>query len=151
MELHDLERVLVEHPFTRGLAPEHITFLVGCAKNVRVRAGDFLMREGDQEDTLLLIRQGTVAIEAAQPGDEPVCIETLGPGDVLGVSGLTPRRANLDCRARENVLAITLDNRCLVRKMEADPRFGYAILSRLLERTYERLSRHRLQHLDVYR
>jgi hypothetical protein len=35
--------------------------------------------------------------------------------------------------------------------MNADPVFGYAITRRLLERTYDRLARARLQNLDVYR
>jgi hypothetical protein len=35
--------------------------------------------------------------------------------------------------------------------MVADPRLGHALAMRLLDRTYERLSRARLQRLDVYR
>ena len=33
--MDDLERVLKAHAFLAGLAPEHTTFLVSCAKNVR--------------------------------------------------------------------------------------------------------------------
>ena len=149
--MDDLERVLKAHAFLAGLAPEHTSFLVGCARNVRFRPGEFLMREGDREDTLYLIRQGTVTIEMPRPGGEPICLETVGAGDVLGVSLLTPRAAHLDCRAREAVVALALDNACMHRKMEEDPRLGYAMSMRLLERTYERLARARLQHLDVYR
>ena len=39
----------------------------------------------------------------------------------------------------------------LTREMDADPRLGYALSMRLLERTYERLARARMQHLDLYR
>ncbi|MFO0555168.1 MAG: cyclic nucleotide-binding domain-containing protein [Polyangiaceae bacterium] len=149
--MEDLERVLKAHPFLADLAPEHVRFLVGCAKNVRFRASEYIMREGDREDSLYLIRQGQVAIEMPRPGGEAICIETLGPGDILGVSLLTPTAAHLDCRARETVVALAIDNTCLHRKMDEDPRLGYAISMRLLERTYERLSRARMQHLDVYR
>jgi CRP/FNR family transcriptional regulator, cyclic AMP receptor protein len=149
--MDDLERILTAHPFLAGLAPEHTAFLVSCAKNVRFRPGEFLMREGDREDTLYLIRQGTVTIEMPHRGGEPICLETIGAGDVLGVSLLTPRAAHLDCRAREAVVALALDNACMHRKMDEDPRLGYAMSMRLLERTYERLARSRLQHLDVYR
>jgi len=149
--MDDLERVLAAHPFLAGLAPEHVGFLVGCTKNLRFRTGEYLMREGEREDTLYLIRQGMVVIEVPRPGSEPSCIETLGAGDVLGVSCLTPRAAHLDCRARETVIALAIDNVCLHRKMDADPRLGYSISMRLLERTYDRLARARLQHLDVYR
>jgi len=149
--MDDLERVLKTHPFVEGLEPDHLRFMLGCTKNVRYRAGEYLLKEGDQEDSLFLIRQGSVAIELPRSGGEAVCIETLGPGDVLGVSCLTPTRANLDCRAREAVLAFAVDNVCLLKKMQEDPKLGFAISMRLLERTYERLSRARLQHLDVYR
>lgn len=148
--MDDLERVLRAHPFLAELDPDHVKFLVGCAKNVRFRAGEYLLREGDREDTLYLIRQGSVAIEMPRPG-EPTCIETVGAGDVLGVSLLTPAAAHLDCRARETVVALALDSACLHRKMTEDPRLGFAIAMRLLERTYQRLARARLQHLDVYR
>jgi CRP-like cAMP-binding protein len=133
--MDDLERVLRAHPFLADLEPDHVKFLVGCAKNVRFRSGEFLMREGDREDTLYLIRQGGVAIELPRPGGEPVCIETLGAGDVLGVSLLTPAAAHLDCRARDTVVALAIDNACLHRKMTEDPRLGFAISMRLLERT----------------
>jgi CRP-like cAMP-binding protein len=149
--MDDLERILKAHPFMADLDTEHVRYLVGCAKNVRFRAGDYLLREGDREDTLYLIRQGTVAIEMPRPGGEAITLETLSAGDVLGVSLLTPAAAHLDCRARDTVVAFAIDNSCLQRKMSEDPRLGYALSMRLLERTYERLSRARLQHLDVYR
>lgn len=149
--MEDLERILKSHPFLADLAPEHATFLVGCTKNVRFRAGEYLMREGEHEDTLFLIRQGTVAIEMPRPAGEAICIETLTAGDVLGVSLMTRSAAHLDCRARESVVALAIDHACLRDKMNADPRLGYAMAMRLLAVTYSRLSRARLQHLDIYR
>jgi CRP-like cAMP-binding protein len=149
--MDDLERVLSAHPFLTGLDPDHVRFLVGCTKNARYHAGEYLMREGDREDTLYLIRQGTVSIETPAARGEPLVLETVGAGDVLGVSCLTPAAAHLDCRAREAVLAFAIDNRCLFRKMQEDTRFGFAVGMKLLERTYERLARARLQSLDVYR
>lgn len=149
--MDDLERVLRTHPFVADLAPAHVQFLVGCTRNVRFRPGEYVMREGDREDTLFLIRDGSIAIEMPRAGGGPICIETIGAGDVLGVSLLTPRAAHLDCRARETTVAFAIDNACLHRKMDADPGLGYAVSMRLLERTYDRLSRARLQHLDVYR
>ena len=149
--MEDLERSLRRHPFLEGLAPEHVRVLVGCSRNVRYRAGELIAREGDAEPHLLLLREGRLALETRAPGGEPICVETLQPGDVLGVSQLTPRAAHFDCRAREAVLAFELDRDCLKRAMEADAALGFAISSRLLERTYERLSRIRLQNLDVYK
>jgi CRP-like cAMP-binding protein len=149
--MEDLESILQKHSFLAGLKPEHVKLIVGCAKNLRFRPDEFLAREGQKEACMYLIRRGTVAIEAHAPNGERTCIETLMPGDVLGISWVTPATAHFDCRARETVLAFSLDHECLLRKMSEDPEFGYALTSRLLDNTYQRLSRLRLQQLDVYR
>jgi CRP-like cAMP-binding protein len=149
--MEDLERSLRAHPFMADLEPDHVRFLVGCAQNARYRPGEYLVREGEVEERLFLIRQGTVTVEMPRSGGDAVVLETVGPGDVLGVSRVVPSKSHLDCRARDNVLAFALDNRCILEKMHADPQLGYAITRRLLERTYDRLARARLQNLDVYR
>ncbi len=149
--MDDLERVLKTHPFVAELAPEHAAFIVSCTKNVRFRPDELLVRQGEGEDELYLIRQGTVSIEMPRTAGDPITIETVGAGDVLGVSLLTPHAAHLDCRARDSVLAFAINKACLRAKMDDDPRLGYAITMRLLDRTYTRLNRARLQNLDVYR
>ena len=149
--MDDLERALKAHPFLADTESEYVKALLACANNARFGVGEYLLREGDREDTLYLIRHGSVAIEMPRPGGDPVCLETVGAGDVLGVSLLTPAPAHLECRACEPVVAIAIDNVSLVRKMSKDPRLGFAISMRLLERTYDRLSRARLQRLDVSR
>jgi CRP/FNR family cyclic AMP-dependent transcriptional regulator len=148
--VEDLEAIIRAHPFCAGLSDEHTALLVGCTRNLHFRSGEFLLREGQAENLLYLIRRGRVALEIQRPGGDPVCLETLEAGDVLGVSRVTPHAAHLDGRARDNVIALAIDNSCLTRKMDEDPRLGYAIAMRLLDRTYQRLSRHRLQALDVY-
>lgn len=150
--MENLERVLLSHPFCDGLAPDQLALLVTCTKNLLFRPGEYLMHEGQNEDSLYLIRRGEVSLELQRPGGQALCLETVGPGDVLGVCCITPhRRADLDGRARDNVIALAIDNQCLMRKMAEDPRLGYAIGMRLLHLTYQRLARHRLQFLDVYK
>lgn len=149
--MEDLERSLRAHPFMADLEPDHVRFLVSCAQNVRYRPGEYLVREGEVEKRLFLIRQGTVTIEMPRSGGDAVVLETVGPGDVLGISLVVPSTSHLDCRARDNVLAFALDNPCILEKMHKDPQLGYAISRRLLERTYDRLARARLQNMDVYR
>lgn len=149
--MEDLDSVIRAHPFCSGLSDEQIALLVGCTRNLHFRGGEFLMREGQFEDRLYLIRRGHVALEAQRPGGDALCLETLGPGDVLGVSCITPHAAHLDCRAQDSVVALAIDNACLSKKMADDPKLGYAIAMRLLDRTYRRLARHRLQALDIYK
>jgi CRP/FNR family transcriptional regulator, cyclic AMP receptor protein len=58
-----LEPLLKEHPFFRDLAPGVIQLLTGCAKNVRLEAGQVIFREGEDADQFYLIRDGRVALE----------------------------------------------------------------------------------------
>lgn len=159
--MESLERVLREHPFMTEL-PEGVAHVVtGCAKNVRFAPGELLLHEGRDEEVFYLVRQGTVALEAHRPGKVPVCVETLGPGDVLGVSWIFADAAggaamelaaasSLDARARDTVVAFALDGACLRGKMAADDRLGHALTRRILERVYLRLARLRFQSMDVY-
>jgi CRP/FNR family transcriptional regulator, cyclic AMP receptor protein len=149
--MEGLERLLAEHPLIAGLPTAKVARLAGCVANHRFEPGEFLMREGERHGHIFLIRSGTVAIEAAAPGGEPTTIETVGPGEVLGISWLTPARGHFDCRARDRVLAFSIDQDCLRAKMESDTDLGYSLASRLLDITYARLARLRLQRLDVYR
>jgi CRP-like cAMP-binding protein len=147
-----LEKVLREHPFLQELSDDHVRILVGCAKNARFTPGAFLMREGEEESTFFLLREGSVSLESHLPGKPPATVETLGPGDVLGVSWMfAGAHAHIDARAREPVLAFALDGACLRTKIASDDALGHALARRLLEVTYRRLERLRLQNLDVYR
>lgn len=149
--MHGLEKILAEHPFLAGLAPEQHQLLVGCARNHSFRPGNYILREGDPADEFFLVRDGRVALEIAAPGRAPVVIATLGPGEIVGASWLVePYRWMFDARAIEPVRAIGLDAACLRGKCDADPALGYEMMKRFLPIVVNRLNATRLQLLDVY-
>ena len=150
--MENLERLLREHDFLQGMTEEQTATIVSCAKNLRFGPGSFLMREGDDADTFYLLRIGRVVLEADIPGQGLVTMETVGPGDLLGLSWLfPPHRVQLGAVAAETVVALVVHGACVRGKMEADPALGYALTRRLLAETYSRLQRVRLQRLDVYK
>lgn len=152
MAVESLARALGEHAFVAELSRAQVEFLTGCAKNARYERGQFLFREDTPADTLFLLRQGKVALEADVPGRGSVQVETLGPGGVLGWSVLFPPYLwHLDGRAVEPTLAFAIDGHCLRNKIEQDKEFGYAVVRRLLFEVHRRLDRARLQQLDVYK
>jgi CRP/FNR family cyclic AMP-dependent transcriptional regulator len=61
--MEGLERIIKEHPFFKDLDPKFVALVVGCAKNVRFEAGEYLFREGEQADQFYLVRHGRVALE----------------------------------------------------------------------------------------
>jgi CRP/FNR family cyclic AMP-dependent transcriptional regulator len=149
--MENLERILVEHPFFRGMKEEHLDLLVGCATNVRFTAGEFILREGEEANLFYLIRHGRVALEIFSPERGPITIQTLGEGDVLGWSWLVPPyRWRFDARAVELTRALALDGECLRKKSENDSCLGYELLKRFSQVMVEHLQAARVQLLKVY-
>jgi len=150
--METLERILAEHPFFVGLAPEYLALITGCAANARFLAGDFVFREGTTADNFYIIRHGTVDIEIHSPEHGgAVSVQTLQQGEVLGASWLfPPYRWNFDARARTLVRAISLDARCLRTKCDDNPALGYELMKRFSRVIAERLHATRVQLLDVY-
>ena len=149
--METLEPLLKEHPFFRDLTPGDLQLLTGCAKNVRLEAGQVIFREGDDADQFYLIRDGKVALEVfiTERGSAPIL--TLGAGDALGWSWLIPPyKWRFDARALETTLAFALDGKCLRGKCDEDPRLGYELLKRIAAIIGDRLHATRLQMLDVY-
>ena len=151
MAVENLERILLEHPFFRDLPAQHGKLIVGCAKNVRFEAGDYLLREGAPADWFYLIRHGRVALELKSPGRAPVTIQTIREGEVAGVSWLIPPyRWTYDARAMELTRALALDGKCLRGKCEEDHDLGYDLMKRFMPVLIQRLQASRLQLLDLY-
>ncbi|ATQ70519.1 Crp/Fnr family transcriptional regulator [Methylosinus trichosporium OB3b] len=149
--MEGLEHIVAAHAFFAGLEPSLVALVSGCAKNARFEAGKYLFREGESADWFYLLREGRVALELRDPARGAVTLQTLGPGEVCGLSWLAPPyRWSYDARALDNARAIAIDAACLRRKSEADPRFGYEMMKRFMPPLIERLQATRLQMIDIY-
>jgi len=150
--METLEPILAKHPFLKGLKPEHLKILVGCASNVRFNAGQFLFHEGEEANEFYMIREGKVAVQIQGAERGPIIVQTIGEGEVLGWSWLIPPyRWRFDVEALELTRAIALDGKCLRTKSEEDHDLGYQLLRRFAGIIVERLEAARLQLLDVYK
>jgi len=150
--METLEPILSKHPFLKGLKPEHLKILVGCALNLRFNAGQFLFHEGEEANEFYMIREGKVAVQIQGAERGPITVQTIGEGEVLGWSWLIPPyRWRFDVKALELTRAIALDGKCLRTKSEEDHDLGYQLLRRFAGIIVERLEAARLQLLDVYK
>jgi CRP/FNR family cyclic AMP-dependent transcriptional regulator len=150
--MRTLEPYLAGHAFLKGLAPEYVKLIVGCASNVRFDAGEFAFHEGEEANQFYLIREGNVALEIFAPGRGPITIQTIREGGVLGWSWLIPPYTwRFDARATELTLAIALDGKCLRTKCDKDPNLGYELMKRVAHIMEQSLQATRLQLLDIYR
>ncbi len=143
--------LLNEHPFFAGLSPGQIELIAGCGVNIHLAPDASVFDEGQPADTFYVLRRGSVAVEIAVPDREPMVVETVGAGDVLGVSWLLPPyRWTFDGRAQSEVTAVELDAACLRGKCDDDPVLGYELYKRFAGLMRDRLQATRLQLLDVY-
>jgi CRP/FNR family transcriptional regulator, cyclic AMP receptor protein len=81
---------IAAHPFLRGMPAELIAAVAAQARDVSLPVGQRLFEEGGLADRFWLITAGQVALDTYLPGDGRLIIETLGRGDVLGLSWLLP-------------------------------------------------------------
>jgi CRP/FNR family cyclic AMP-dependent transcriptional regulator len=151
MQGHGLEYIIEQHPFFKELGESFCKFISGCGKNVRFNAGQYLVREGAPADQFYLIRHGKVALEVGAPGRAPVQFQTVGEGEIVGVSWLVPPyRWTYDAKALELTRALAMDANCLRQKCEADHHLGYELMKRFVPILVQRLHGTRMQILDVY-
>ena len=149
--MEGLERILGEHKMFAGLGQPFLELAAGCAKNVVFNADDYLFHAEDPADWIYLIRHGRVALEITAPHRGAIQFETVGEGELVGLTWLLPPyRWGYDARAIELTRALALDASCLRNKCEADHSLGYEVLKRFLPVLVQRLQAARLQMLDVY-
>jgi CRP-like cAMP-binding protein len=149
--METLERIIREHRFFADIDTAFSGLVTGCAKNVRFEGGAYLFHEGEAADQFYLIREGRVALEITAPGRGAITFQTVGEGEIVGISWLIPPyRWTYDAKALERIRAISIDATCIRRKCEDDHDLGYELMKRFVPVLIERLHATRLQMLDVY-
>ncbi len=149
--IEGMEKIVREHRFFADLDDDTLKLIAGCARNVAFKAGQYLFRTGDPADEFYLIRHGKVALDVVAPGRSAVTFQTVGEGEIVGVSWLLPPyRWMHDARAVDLVRAIGMDARCLRGKCDADHDVGYDMMMRFVPLLVGRLQATRMQLLDVY-
>jgi CRP-like cAMP-binding protein len=128
--------------------PEQLKRLLPLAEEKTFAKGSTIFHEGDRSLFLHLLVQGEVALEMV--GAEPaVRVQTLGPGDALGWSALTPgSRTHFQARALTPVTTVAFRGERLREACDRDPEIGYALMRRLLDLVTERLDATRIQLVE---
>jgi CRP/FNR family cyclic AMP-dependent transcriptional regulator len=146
-----LDAVIAESPVFAGLTQEQLEFIAGCAQNVHFEAGETIARRGDPANSFYLIRFGEVALDIDVPNRQPVRIDTVEPGQVLGWSWLIPPyQWNYEITAIDLVRAVSFDGACIRDKCKGDPALGYELLTRFARVIVGRLQATRLRLIDIY-
>ena len=148
--LGDLHVALRRQPLMKEFTPVQFEQLMRIAELVEFEPDEVIHREGDESDRLYLVVRGHVAIELAGR-NEVLRVETVGPGGEFGWSSMLQGAGRyFQSRALDGVQALTFEARDLRKMCEEDPRFGYALMTRLLAVVAERLQATRLQIVDMH-
>lgn len=145
-----LATLIGEHPFLKGLKPQHLKILTDCAMFSEFKEDQLIFSEGDPANRFYLILEGSVALESHVRDSGTVPIETVGAGDVLGWSWLFPSyHWHFDARALEDTKAIFFYGTRLREHCEQDHDLGYDLMKRTAEVVIRRLQATRRQLLNA--
>jgi CRP/FNR family transcriptional regulator, cyclic AMP receptor protein len=148
--MEPVEQLLAEHPFLKGLAPEHLQALAKCASTRQFAADEFLAREGEEVQEFYLVRYGRVVLEIYSARRGAITIQTRREGDTVGWICLpAPYFWNFDIRALDVTRTIAFRVDCLTQLCEADPGLGYELLKRFVNSMAHHFKSLKLQMVDL--
>lgn len=120
------------HPFLVGMNRRHLALLTDCAMAVQFKKRQVIFREGGIANRFYLIETGKVILESGGAEGNPVVIDTIGAGDLLGWSWMfQPYTWHFTARAAELTTAIFFYGTILREYCEADHSLGYELLKRM--------------------
>lgn len=139
------------HPFLAGMNPTQLALLTDCAIPVNFKKGQTILREGEMANRFYLIESGKVVLESGKGFGEPVVIETIGAGDLLGWSWMFPPYVwHFTARAAEPTNAIFFYGTILREYCERDHSLGYELFKRMTPVMMKRLQSARRKMLSVH-
>jgi CRP-like cAMP-binding protein len=110
-----------------------------------------LFKEHDEARRFFIIETGIMALEAVRPAKPATTIQTLGPGDLLGLSWrLTPHRWMWSARAVTDVRLAAFDAAVMRAACEFDPDLDRLMWEIVAREASKRLHHTRVQLLDLY-
>ena len=122
------------------------------SSEVELADGEILFEEGGVADTFFIIVSGKIGLELTSPGRAPMSIQTLGPGELVGVSWyFEPYRWNWRARALGDTHLVAFDAVAIRQKCHTDRDLALEVLGVVAEEVVRRLHRTRIQLLDLYR
>jgi CRP-like cAMP-binding protein len=150
--MQTLESILSEHYCFKGLKKKYLDMIAARATHASYDEGDYLVHEGDKGDKLYIIREGIVALETRlAPDRDPITIQMIGEGDVLGWAWLfPPHLCHFDAKAVAPTKTVVLDGTFIRTKCEEDHDLGYELMKRFASLIQQRLQAVRLQNPNMY-
>ena len=146
-KMNKLTEKLMTNSLLRALEPDQVETLSVIATQVRFGPGESIFRQREFADGFYLIEQGEVSLEYELPGKIKIPIQTIGPGELLGLSWLfEPYRWQFSATAISAVTANFFRALDIREQCAQDPKVGYKLMEEVARVLTERLqaTRHKL-------
>lgn len=138
------------HPFLAGMNREQLNLLTDCAMVVHFNPGQVIFREGELANRFYLIESGKVILESSGRSGDPVIIDNVSAGDLLGWSWMFPPYVwHFTARAVERTEAIFFYGTILREYCERNHSLGYELFKRMSAVMIKRLQRSREKMLAL--
>lgn len=138
------------HPFLVGMNRTQLALLTDCAVVVHFKPGQLIFREGELANRFYLIESGKVNVESNARWGDPVIIDKVGAGDLLGWSWMFPPYFwHFTARAVEPTEAIFFYGTILREYCERDHSLGYELFKRMSAVMIKRLQAAREKMLAI--
>jgi CRP-like cAMP-binding protein len=132
IETEPLATRVALHPFLAGMNRTQLALLTDCAMAAHFKTGQTILRKGEFANRCYLIETGRVVVESGGNFTEPLVIETIGAGDLLGWSWMFPPYVwQFTARAIEPTTVIFFYGTILRECCEKDHSLGYELLKRI--------------------
>jgi CRP/FNR family cyclic AMP-dependent transcriptional regulator len=129
-------------PLFEGLDAEALHHLAEVTALRRVAAGEAVIREGDEGDSLFVILEGRARAEKRTPAGDSWTVRFLDQGSVFGeLSLLEPLRRSATVIAEAVSTLLVIDRQSFHEFGDRHPRAGLLLTRRLAERLGARLRR----------
>jgi CRP/FNR family transcriptional regulator, cyclic AMP receptor protein len=139
------------HPFLAGMNRTQLALLIDCAMASHFKPGQVILREGEKANRFYLIESGKVVLESSEDFGEPVVVEKIGAGDLLGWSWMFPPYVwHFTARAVEPTEMIFFYGTILREYCERDPSLGYELFKRMSPVMLRRLQAARKKMLSLH-
>jgi CRP-like cAMP-binding protein len=150
--MQKLESIISNHYCFKGLDKKYLGMIIEKASDVSFDTGELIFGENEKADKFYIIKEGIVALETTlAPDRDPITIQMLGEGDILGWGWLfPPYKAHFDSKAVAPTKAVSLDGKFILEQCEKDHDLGYELLKRFTYVMQQRLQAVRLQNPNMY-
>jgi CRP/FNR family cyclic AMP-dependent transcriptional regulator len=149
MSVPDAISAIKDCQIFHNLTDEQVELLADLGKFCSFANGHFLLCCGQAAECMHIVLEGEVGLELLDEVEEPLRVDTLSEGDILGWSWLDERgQWQFDALALGSVRTLAFDAARLRRLCEDDVHFGRALMADLAKVFADRLTQTRMRLVE---